>query len=63
MAMAKSLNSTEAQIFNEEILATHKFPILGECPESLLKLREEAFEVNPELGFLFGDHSHGTQGF
>lgn len=61
--MAKSLNSTEAEVFNQEILATHKFPILAESHESLLKAYEETLELPTEFGFLFSDHSHGTQGF
>jgi hypothetical protein len=61
--MAKSLNSTEAEVFDKEILATHKFPILAESHDSLLKLRDEGLDFPPELGFLFGDPSHGTQGF
>jgi hypothetical protein len=61
--MARSLNSKEAEIFSEEIRATRKFPILGDTAESLLKRREEALELSPELGFWFGDHLRGFYGF
>ena len=61
--MARSLNSEEAEIFSEEILATRKFPLLGDTAETLLRRRDEALDMTPELGFWFGDHSHGFQGF
>jgi len=61
--MARSLNSKEAEIFSEEILATRKFPILGDTAESLLKRREEALQLTPELSFWFGDHLRGFHGF
>lgn len=61
--MARSLNSKEAEIFSEEIVATRKFPILGDTAESLLKRREEALELTPELGFWFGDYMRGFHGF
>jgi hypothetical protein len=61
--MARSLNSKEAEIFSEEIVATCKFPILGDTAESLLKRREEALQLTPELGFWFGDYLRGFHGF
>ena len=61
--MARSLNTKEAEVFSEEILATRKFPILGDTAESLQKRRNEALELTPELGFWFGDHLLGSHGF
>lgn len=61
--MARSLNSKEAEIFGEEILATRKFPILGDSAENMLKRREQALELTPELGIWFGDYLRGFHGF
>jgi len=61
--MARSLNTKEAEIFSEEIVATRKFPIMGDTAESLLKRREEALQLTPELGFWFGDYLRGFHGF
>ena len=61
--MARSLNTEEAEIFTEAILATLKFPILADSAESLLKRHDEEMEMTPELGLWFGDHFPGAQEF
>lgn len=61
--MARSLNLEEADVFNQDILATRKFPLINDSAEGLLKRRDNTLELTAELARWFGEHFPGARGF
>lgn len=48
--MARSLNSDEAAVFNEELLADEQLLLTSELAEALLKRQQEEMELSPGPG-------------
>jgi hypothetical protein len=56
--MARTLNSQEAEDFNEAISGEQQsFASYEAVVENLMNRSEETLELTPELGFWFGDLS------
>jgi hypothetical protein len=59
--MARSLNSDEAAIFNENLLAKEQFSaFMSDFTEGLLKHKEEEPEFMPESGFWLNGRFPGS---
>ena len=60
--MARSLNSEEAAVFNQEILATQKFPLVNDSATELKK-SDKVSELTREHGLWFAHYFPGILGF
>lgn len=58
--MARSLNSEEAAVFNEEPLESEQFPLLSDFAEALLKRQKEEMELSPDPGIWWHGRFPGT---